>query len=95
MKELNIPVVRWPGGNVASGYNWEDGIGPKAQRPARQELAWHSIETNQMGTDEYVKFCKLIGAENLFVSMPEQELLTMQDTGLNIATSLKERIILI
>jgi len=64
MKELNIPVVRWPGGNVASGYNWEDGIGPKDQRPARQELAWHSIETNQMGTDEYVKFCKLIGAEN-------------------------------
>ncbi len=64
MKELNIPVVRWPGGNVASGYNWEDGIGPKDQRPAKQELAWHSIESNQMGTDEYVKFCKLIGAEN-------------------------------
>lgn len=64
IKELNIPVVRWPGGNFVSGYNWEDGIGPKDQRPARLELAWHSIETNQMGTDEYVKFCKLIGAEN-------------------------------
>jgi alpha-N-arabinofuranosidase len=64
MKELKIPVVRWPGGNFVSGYNWEDGIGPKDKRPARQELAWHSIESNQMGTDEYVKFCKLIGAEN-------------------------------
>jgi alpha-N-arabinofuranosidase len=64
MKDLNIPVVRWPGGNFVSGYNWEDGIGPKDQRPTRQELAWHSIESNQMGTDEYVKFCNLIGAEN-------------------------------
>ncbi len=64
MKELNVPVVRWPGGNFVSGYNWKDGIGPKDQRPARLDLAWTSIETNQMGTDEYVKFCKLIGAEN-------------------------------
>ena len=64
LNELVIPAVRWPGGNVASGYNWKDGIGPKDQRPARQELAWGSIETNHMGTDEYVKFCQLIGAEN-------------------------------
>ncbi len=64
MKELDIPVVRWPGGNVVSGYNWMDGIGPKDQRPSRMELAWHSVETNQMGTDEYVRFCGLIGAEN-------------------------------
>jgi alpha-N-arabinofuranosidase len=64
MKELNIRTVRWPGGNYVSGYNWEDGIGPKDQRPARLDLAWHQIETNQMGTDEYAKFCSLIGAEN-------------------------------
>jgi alpha-L-arabinofuranosidase len=64
IRELKIPVVRWPGGNFVSGYNWEDGIGPKAQRPARLDLAWHQIESNQMGTDEYVKFCNLIGAEN-------------------------------
>lgn len=64
IRELNIPVVRWPGGNYVSGYNWEDGIGPKDQRPARLDLAWHQVETNQMGTDEYVKLCKLIGAEN-------------------------------
>jgi alpha-N-arabinofuranosidase len=64
VKELKIPVVRWPGGNFVSGYNWEDGIGPKEQRPARLDLAWHQIESNQMGTDEYVKLCSLIGAEN-------------------------------
>ncbi len=64
IKELNVPVVRWPGGNFVSGYNWQDGIGPKEQRPARPDLAWNSIETNKMGTDEYAKFCKLIGAEN-------------------------------
>ncbi|NQU85875.1 MAG: alpha-L-arabinofuranosidase [Mariniphaga sp.] len=64
LKELNIPSVRWPGGNFVSGYNWEDGIGPKDQRPAKRDLAWNQIETNQMGTDEYVKFCSLIGADN-------------------------------
>jgi len=64
MKQLNIRSVRWPGGNYVSGYNWEDGIGPKDQRPAKKDLAWNQIETNQMGTDEYVKLCNLIGAEN-------------------------------
>jgi alpha-N-arabinofuranosidase len=64
LRQLKIRALRWPGGNYVSGYNWEDGIGPKNQRPARMDLAWHQVETNQMGTDEYVKFCKLIGAEN-------------------------------
>jgi alpha-L-arabinofuranosidase len=64
VKDLKIPVLRWPGGNYVSGYTWEDGIGPKDLRPARLDLAWHQIENNQMGTDEYAKFCGLIGAEN-------------------------------
>jgi len=64
IRQLKIHALRWPGGNFVSGYNWEDGIGPKAQRPARLDLAWHQIENNQMGTDEYVKLCSLIGAEN-------------------------------
>ncbi len=64
IQDLHIPVVRWPGGNYVSGYNWEDGIGPKDQRPARLDLAWHQIDKNQMGTDEYAKLCSLIGAEN-------------------------------
>jgi alpha-N-arabinofuranosidase len=64
IKELNVRNVRWPGGNFVSGYNWEDGIGPKDQRPEKLDLAWKQIETNQMGTDEYAKFCNLIGADN-------------------------------
>ena len=64
VRELKIPVVRWPGGNYVSGYNWEDGIGPKEERPVRLDLAWNQIESNHMGTDEYVQLCKLIGAEN-------------------------------
>ena len=64
IKDLHIPVVRWPGGNYVSGYNWEDGIGSKDQRPARLDLAWNQIDHNQMGTDEYAKLCSLIGAEN-------------------------------
>ncbi len=64
VKQLNVRSVRWPGGNFVSGYNWEDGIGPKDQRPAKRDLAWNQVETNQMGTDEYVKLCNLIGAEN-------------------------------
>ena len=64
IKDLNIRSLRWPGGNYVSGYNWEDGIGPKDQRPARKELAWNQIDKNQMGTDEYAKLCSLIGADN-------------------------------
>ncbi len=64
LKELNVRSLRWPGGNFVSGYNWEDGIGPKDKRPAKRDLAWNQVETNQMGTDEYVKLCSLIGAEN-------------------------------
>ena len=64
VKQLNVRSVRWPGGNFVSGYNWEDGIGAKDQRPAKRDLAWNQIESNQMGTDEYVKLCSLIGADN-------------------------------
>jgi alpha-N-arabinofuranosidase len=64
LKELNVRSVRWPGGNFVSGYNWMDGLGPKELRPAKKDLAWNQIETNQMGTDEYAKFCSLIGADN-------------------------------
>jgi len=58
VKELNVPIVRYPGGNFVSGYDWEDGIGPKHQRPRRLELAWNSVETNQFGTDEFVAWCR-------------------------------------
>lgn len=63
VKELNIPIIRYPGGNFVSGYNWEDGIGPKEQRPRRLELAWRTIETNQVGTNEFASWAKKVGAE--------------------------------
>ena len=55
-------VIRYPGGNFLSGYNWLDGVGPKEQRPRRRELAWQSVETNQFGTNEFIEFCKRIEA---------------------------------
>ncbi len=63
VKNLNIPVIRYPGGNMLSGYNWEDGVGPKEERPRRLELAWRSIETNQFGTNEFIKWAKKVNAE--------------------------------
>lgn len=57
LKALNIPIVRYPGGNFASGYNWMDGIGEKDNRPVIREFAWQSIETNKFGTDEFLKLC--------------------------------------
>src|SRR5687768_17270935 len=65
VKEMGVPVVRYPGGNFVSGYNWLDGVGPKAQRPTVLERAWNSLETNQFGTNEFVDWCRLVGAEPL------------------------------
>lgn len=58
VKELNVPVVRYPGGNFVSAYNWEDGIGPKDQRPTRLDLAWHTSESNQVGIHEFADWAK-------------------------------------
>ena len=60
-KNLGVSVTRWPGGNFVSGYHWMDGIGPKDQRPRRKDLAWGDIETNQVGTDEFMKFTAAAG----------------------------------
>ena len=65
VKELGVPVVRYPGGNFVSGYNWLDGVGPKANRPVVLERAWNSIETNQFGTNEFIDWCRLVGTEPL------------------------------
>ncbi len=55
---LNLGCIRYPGGNFVSGYRWEDGVGPKKERPIRRELAWFSTETNEFGTNEFIEFCK-------------------------------------
>jgi alpha-L-arabinofuranosidase len=65
VKALGVPMVRYPGGNFVSGYNWLDGVGPKAQRPTVLERAWNSIESNQFGTNEFVEWCGMVGAEPL------------------------------
>jgi alpha-L-arabinofuranosidase len=65
MKELGVPIMRYPGGNFVSGYNWLDGVGPKNQRPTVLERAWNSIETNQFGTNDFIDWCKLVGTEPL------------------------------
>ncbi|GAB3920112.1 alpha-N-arabinofuranosidase [Microlunatus endophyticus] len=51
---LGVRLVRYPGGNFVSGYRWEDGVGPRSERPSTFELAWRSIESNQVGTDEFL-----------------------------------------
>ncbi|MBQ8344079.1 MAG: alpha-N-arabinofuranosidase [Clostridia bacterium] len=58
VKELKVPVVRYPGGNFVSGYNWEDGIGDKSKRPRKLDLAWLTLETNQVGIDEFQEWAK-------------------------------------
>ncbi|KAJ6514620.1 glycoside hydrolase family 51 protein [Mycena vulgaris] len=63
LKDLNVPVVRYPGGNFVSSYRWQDGVGPKELRPRRPELAWLTEESNQFGTDEFIEWCRLLGAE--------------------------------
>jgi alpha-L-arabinofuranosidase len=70
VRELQVPIVRYPGGNFVSGYNWRDGVGPKAQRPRRLDLAWRSLETNEVGTDEFCAWARRAGTEvNLAVNL--------------------------
>lgn len=70
VKELNVPLVRYPGGNFLSGYNWEDGIGPVKQRPRRLDLAWRTTETNEVGLHEFHEWAKEAGMEiNMAVNL--------------------------
>ncbi len=62
LKPLQMPLVRYPGGNFVSNYDWRDGIGPRDQRPARPDFAWKSIEPNTFGVDEFVDWCNALGA---------------------------------
>jgi alpha-N-arabinofuranosidase len=62
IRRLGVPIIRYPGGNFVSGYNWLDGVGPKQERPRVLDKAWNSINTNQFGTNEYMAWCKAVGA---------------------------------
>jgi len=62
-RELGVTTIRYPGGNFVSGYRWEDGVGPVGARPTRLELAWHSIETNEVGLNEFMRWVAKAGVE--------------------------------
>jgi alpha-L-arabinofuranosidase len=77
VRALGVPIIRYPGGNFVSGYNWLDGIGPKQERPRVLDKAWNSVNTNQFGTDEFMMWCKAAGTQplmglNLGTGTPEQ-----------------------
>ncbi len=63
IRELGVTVIRYPGGNFVSGYNWKDGIGDRRRRPARRELAWGVTETNEVGIDEFSAYLRELGVE--------------------------------
>ncbi|NED95320.1 alpha-N-arabinofuranosidase [Phytoactinopolyspora alkaliphila] len=63
VRELGVSTVRYPGGNFVSGYRWEDGVGPLESRPRRLDLAWKSIETNEFGLNEFMRWTRKAGLE--------------------------------
>lgn len=65
VRELGVPIMRYPGGNFVSGYDWLHGVGPKSSRPTVLDRAWNSIETNQFGTNEFIEWCRRVGTEPL------------------------------
>ena len=68
IRQLGVPLVRYPGGNFVSGYNWLDGVGPQKDRPRVLDRAWNSSETNQFGTNEFIAWCRLVGTEPLLAA---------------------------
>lgn len=77
IRKLGVPIIRYPGGNFVSGYNWLDGIGPKADRPVVLDKAWNTLDNNQFGTDDFMAWCRLLGTKplmglNLGTGTPEQ-----------------------
>lgn len=76
MDDRNVGLLKWPGGNVTSTYEWEDGIGPIEERPIRPNVVWNGLDPNLMGTAEYVEFCEHTGVEaTITVGV------TVEDTG--------------
>lgn len=75
--QLNVPIIRYPGGNFVSGYNWLDGVGAKQDRPRVLDKAWNSMNSNQFGTNEFMAWCKAVGTQplmglNLGTGTPEE-----------------------
>lgn len=78
-REYGIRAVRWPGGNYTSGYNWKNGIGPWKDRPCLNNMAWGGLDSNLLGTDEFMRFCELTGAEPVMGVGYNPSLISHQD----------------
>jgi len=77
IRGMGVPIIRYPGGNFVSGYDWLDGVGPSQNRPRVLDKAWNSVNSNQFGTDEFMAWCRAVGTEplmglNLGTGTPEQ-----------------------
>lgn len=95
IRQMGVPIIRYPGGNFVSGYNWLDGVGPKASRPRVLDKAWNSINTNQFGTNEFMAWCKAVGAEplmglNLGTGTPEEAAALVEYCNLDQGTKWSE-----
>jgi alpha-N-arabinofuranosidase len=70
VRQLQVPLIRYPGGNFVSGYNWEDGVGPIEHRPKRLDLAWKTLETNEIGLNEFMKWIQRVNSQvNMAVNL--------------------------
>jgi alpha-L-arabinofuranosidase len=67
LRDMNSAIYRWPGGNFLAGYDWRDGIGDRDKRATRYDYAWNCIEPNDVGTDEYIKLCRLLNLDPYLV----------------------------
>lgn len=95
VRELNVPVIRYPGGNFVSGYKWEDGVGPKEDRPKRIDLAWIVVEPNEVGLNEFSDWAKKAGTEvmmavNLGTRGPAEAMELLEYCNLDQGTALSE-----
>ncbi|MCE5342700.1 MAG: alpha-N-arabinofuranosidase [Eubacteriales bacterium] len=66
VRKLGVPVIRYPGGNFVSGFNWEDSVGPRDQRPRRLDLAWFTTETNEIGLHEFADWIAQVDSEMMY-----------------------------
>ena len=66
VRELDMPLTRYPGGNFVSGFDWKDSIGPKETRPTKPDYAWNAMEPNTFGLDEFVKWCAKAGTAPMY-----------------------------
>jgi hypothetical protein len=89
--QLGVPIVRYPGGNFVSGYNWLDGVGPIQNRPRVLDKAWDTLESNKFGTNEFMAWCKTVGTDRSWDLIWGLELRRMRLLWSNTATSTKGR----